>query len=113
MTALDDVTKKKAERSVEQQAAVELVRLAQEQGLSLTGPDGLLKLLTKTVLETASSHQKTQLPDGCSTKPCLLSASMQATNPPSPTAHVPFLPDSFLPALMGLARDDAHSRPDR
>jgi putative transposase len=33
--------------------AVELVRLAQEQGLSLTGPDGLLKQLTKTVLETA------------------------------------------------------------
>ncbi len=53
MTTLDDVTKKKAEQSAEQQAAVELVRLAQEQGLSLTGPDGLLKQLTKTVLETA------------------------------------------------------------
>ena len=55
MTAtLDDVTKKKpAEESAEQRAAAELVRLAQEQGLSLTGPDGLLKQLTKTVLETA------------------------------------------------------------
>lgn len=41
MTTLDDVTKKKqAEQSAEQQAAVELVRLAQEQGLSLTGPMG-------------------------------------------------------------------------
>jgi hypothetical protein len=47
MTTLDDVAKKKAEQSAEQQAAVELVRLAQEQGLSLTGPDELLKQLTK------------------------------------------------------------------
>ncbi|MDT5081355.1 MAG: putative transposase, partial [Mycobacterium sp.] len=54
MTTLEDVAKKKAvEQSAEQKAAVELVRLAQEQGLSLTGPDGLLKQLTKTVLETA------------------------------------------------------------
>ena len=54
MTAtLDDVTarKKKPEPSAEAQAAAELVRLAKEQGLSLTGPDGLLKQLTKTVLE--------------------------------------------------------------
>ena len=39
MMTLDGVTKKKP---AEQQAAAELVRLAQEQGLSLTGPDGLL-----------------------------------------------------------------------
>ena len=32
-----------AEQTTEQLAAVELVRLAQEQGLSLTGHDGLLK----------------------------------------------------------------------
>jgi hypothetical protein len=31
----------------------ELVRLAKEHGLSLTGPEGLLKQLTKTVLESA------------------------------------------------------------
>jgi transposase-like protein len=61
MTTLDDVTKKKpAEPSAEQQAAVELVRLAQEQGLSLTGPDGLLKQLTKTVLETALNEEMTE-----------------------------------------------------
>jgi putative transposase len=62
MTAtLDDVAKKRAEeQSAEQQAAVELVRLAKEQGLSLTGPDGLLKQLTKTVLETALSEEMTE-----------------------------------------------------
>jgi transposase-like protein len=62
MTAtLDDVTKKKpAEQSAEQQAATELVRLAREQGLSLTGPDGLLKQLTKTVIETALSEEMTE-----------------------------------------------------
>jgi putative transposase len=61
MTTLDDVTKKKsAELSAEQQAAVELVRLAQEQGLSLTGPDGLLKQLTKTVIESALNEEMTE-----------------------------------------------------
>src|ERR1700742_3437144 len=61
MTAtLDDVAKKnQAEQSAEQRAAVELVRLAKEQGLSLTGPDGLLKQLTKTVIETALSEEMT------------------------------------------------------
>ena len=62
MTAtLDGVAKRKAgEQSAEQQAAVELVRLAKEQGLSLTGPDGLLKQLTKTVLETALNQEMTE-----------------------------------------------------
>ena len=62
MTAtLDDVTKKKpVEQSAEQRAATELVRMAREQGLSLTGPDGLLKQLTKTVIETALSEEMTE-----------------------------------------------------
>jgi putative transposase len=62
MTAtLDGVAKKKAgEQSAEQQAAAELVRLAKEQGLSLTGPDGLLKQLTKTVLETSLNEELTE-----------------------------------------------------
>jgi len=62
MTAtLDGVAKKETdEQSAEQQAAVELVRLAKEQGLSLTGPDGLLKQLTKTVLETALNEEMTE-----------------------------------------------------
>ena len=47
---LGDVTprKRKPEPSAEELAAAELVRLAKEQGLSLTGPDGLLKQLTKS-----------------------------------------------------------------
>jgi putative transposase len=63
MTAkLPDVAakRKQAEQSAEQQAAAELVRLAKEQGLSLTGPDGLLKQLTKTVLETALNEEMTE-----------------------------------------------------
>jgi putative transposase len=55
---LDDVSARK--KPVEQQAAAELVRLAREQGLSLTGPDGLLKQLTKTVLESALTEEMTE-----------------------------------------------------
>jgi transposase-like protein len=57
---LEDVTKKKAEPTAEQLAAEEMVRRAREQGLSLTGPDGLLKQLTKTVLETALNQEMTE-----------------------------------------------------
>jgi putative transposase len=58
---LDEMAKRKAtEVSAEQAAATELVRLAKEQGLSLTGPDGLLKLLTKSVIETALSEEMTE-----------------------------------------------------
>ncbi len=57
---LEDVTKRKPEPSAEQLAAEELVRQAREQGLSLTGPDGLLKQMTKTVLETALDEELTE-----------------------------------------------------
>jgi putative transposase len=62
MTAtLPDVTpRKKPPSSPELEAAKELVRQAREQGLSLTGPDGLLKQLTKTVLETALNEELTE-----------------------------------------------------
>src|SRR5580765_6500637 len=62
MTAtLDDVTKKsKREPTAEERAAEEMVARAREQGLSLTGPDGLLKQLTKTVLETALNEEMTE-----------------------------------------------------
>jgi putative transposase len=62
MTAtLDEVAKKKpAKLSAEQQAAAELVRQAKERGLSLTGPDGLLKQLTKSVIEAALSEEMTE-----------------------------------------------------
>ena len=50
----------KPEPSAEETAAKELVRLAREQGLSLTGPDGLLKQFTKSVLETALNEEMTE-----------------------------------------------------
>ena len=43
--------------AAELDAARELVRLARERGVALTGPDGLLKALTKTVLETALDEE--------------------------------------------------------
>ncbi len=60
-TTLSDMTaKKKPEPSAEEIAAKELVRLAKEQGLSLTGPDGLLERFTKNVLETALNEEMTE-----------------------------------------------------
>ncbi|MEV0605943.1 IS256 family transposase [Polymorphospora rubra] len=52
--------RKRPEPTAEAKAAAELVRAAKEQGLSLTGPDGLLKQLTKTVLETALNEEMTE-----------------------------------------------------
>ncbi|WP_416352017.1 IS256 family transposase [Subtercola sp. RTI3] len=60
MTTLDAVKRNKPEPSAEELAAKELVRLAAEQGLSLTGPDGLLKQFIKTVLETALNEEMTE-----------------------------------------------------
>jgi putative transposase len=58
---LDDVeSKKRPAPTPELEAARELVRQAREQGLSLTGPDGLLKQMTKTVLETALNEELTE-----------------------------------------------------
>jgi transposase-like protein len=44
----------------EQVAAAAMVAQAREQGLALTGPDGLLKLFTKSVLETALNEEMTE-----------------------------------------------------
>ena len=61
MTTLGTMaTWKENEPTAEQAAAVELVRMAKEQGLSLTGPDGLLKQFTKSVLETALNEEMTE-----------------------------------------------------
>jgi transposase-like protein len=48
------------ERPAEMVAAVELVRMAKRQGLALTGPGGLLKQFTKTVLETALDEEMSE-----------------------------------------------------
>jgi len=73
---LGPVTKKKPEPTAEQLAAEELVRRAREQELSLTGPDGLLKQLTKVVIETARSL------------PGKASASLPG-GPPAPSSSAP------------------------
>ena len=57
MTTLEDAGEEEAEPSAEAAEDAELVRLAKEQGLSLTGRDGLLKQFTKTVLETALNEE--------------------------------------------------------
>lgn len=53
-------TVEKLTETSELDAARELVRMAREQGLALTGPDGLLKQLTKTVIETALDEEMTE-----------------------------------------------------
>ena len=45
---------------LELEVAREMVRAAKAQGISLTGPDGLLKPLTKTVMETALEEEMTE-----------------------------------------------------
>lgn len=85
MTTLDVVSpKKKPEPSAEELAARELVRLAKEQGLSLTGPDGLLKQFTKSVLETALNEEMTEHLGLRRTVP-----PRTVTRPTSATAPVP------------------------
>src|SRR3954447_23796001 len=59
-TPSDMTANKQPEPSAEETAARELVRLAKDRGLSLTGPDGLLKQFTKNVLETALSEEMTE-----------------------------------------------------
>jgi putative transposase len=46
--------------SPEQVAAAVMVAQAREQGLALTGPDGLLKLFTKNMLEAALNEEMTE-----------------------------------------------------
>ena len=45
---------------VERAAVRQLVKAARARGEDLTGPDGLLKMLTKTVLETALEEEMTE-----------------------------------------------------
>jgi transposase-like protein len=46
--------------AAELEAARELVRQARDRGVALTGPDGLLKALTKTVIETALDEEMSE-----------------------------------------------------
>jgi transposase-like protein len=61
----DVVSPRKSDResarlSPEQAAAAAMVAEAKARGLALTGPDGLLKLFTKNVLETALNEEMTE-----------------------------------------------------
>jgi putative transposase len=56
----DKKIKKAQELSPEQAVVAAMVAQAREQGLSLTGPDGLLKLFTRNVLETALNEEMTE-----------------------------------------------------
>jgi putative transposase len=52
--------RKPAQLSAEQAAAAAMIAEAKARGLALTGPDGLLKLFTKNVLETALNEEMTE-----------------------------------------------------
>src|SRR3954468_20618898 len=52
----------KRQLSPEQAAAAAMVADAKARGLELTGPDGLLKLFSKNVLETALNEEMTEHP---------------------------------------------------
>lgn len=44
----------------ERAAVRQLVKAARERGEQITGPDGLLKMITKTVLESALEEEMTE-----------------------------------------------------
>lgn len=50
----------RGKRNAEREAALTFVRMAKEKGLDLTGPDGLPKQFTKSVLETALDEEMTE-----------------------------------------------------
>jgi putative transposase len=60
MNPQDRHEQKAGAESAERAAAAAMVVQARERGLALTGPDGLLKLFTKNVLETALNEEMTE-----------------------------------------------------
>ena len=61
VSSLEKTIKKVASPGEVERAAIrELVIAARARGEDLTGPDGLLKLLTKTVLETALDEEMSE-----------------------------------------------------
>jgi hypothetical protein len=55
--------RKSKKGSAEVEAAKEFLKLASDRGLSLTGPDELLKQFTKNVLETALNEEAAEHSD--------------------------------------------------
>ena len=61
MSSLEKAAKKSLTPAEQERAAVqELVRAARARGEELTGPDGLLKTITKSVLESALEQELSQ-----------------------------------------------------
>jgi putative transposase len=60
VSAEKKINKSGRQLSPEQAAAVAMVAEARQRGLALTGPDGLLKLFTKNVVETALNEEMTE-----------------------------------------------------
>ena len=60
MSAESKTGKGSRQLSAEQAAAAAMVAEARERGLELTGPNGLLNLFTKNVLETALNEEMTE-----------------------------------------------------
>jgi transposase-like protein len=61
MSSMPKEAKKTVSRSETERTAVrELVRAARARGEDLTGPDGLLKAITATVLQTALEEEMTE-----------------------------------------------------
>ena len=61
VSPLEKASKKTVTRAEAERAAVrDLVRAARARGDDLTGPDGLLKAITKTVLESALEEEMSE-----------------------------------------------------
>ncbi|HEY0812338.1 MAG TPA: transposase, partial [Pseudonocardia sp.] len=60
MSPRKDEKQARRQLSPEQAAAAAMVAEARDRGLELTGPNGLLKLFTKNVLETALNEELTE-----------------------------------------------------
>lgn len=89
-------------RSAEREAALTFVRMAKEEGLDLTGPDGLLKQFTKSVLETALDEEMTEHL-GCAKHK--KSKDGRAANTRNGTTAKTVVTDSVGPVRIEVPRD--------
>lgn len=89
-------------RNAEREAALTFVRMAKEEGLDLTGPDGLLKQFTKSVLETALDEEMTEHL-GCAKHK--KSKDGRAANTRNGTTAKTVVTDSVGPVRIEVPRD--------
>lgn len=89
-------------RNAEREAALTFVRMAKEKGLDLTGPDGLLKQFTKSVLETALDEEMAEHLGRAKHKK---SKDGRAANTRNGTTAKTVVTDSVGPVRMEVPRD--------